>query len=814
MTDNPFDPDDQHQDDLDAQTRKLLELLARLSPAARQTLEIALGEALRIGRFWLGVEFLLMGLSKQAESALGEILRGLDIEPGEFRGALRGLAGVAVPGNAWKRQDVAQLGAAALPDMRVGDPATLTVEYGTETPPQAVLTPRMATVLRQAVELAQGTPVEPDHLLLAALQHPQCVAINLLLGLVAEKGRDPLEMLAYVQHRLGIETTPAPAHPPAMPFTPQGGGLLAKIGRDLTALARAGQLRPAVGENAHRAMVQMGLILQQMQANNPILLGDPGVGKTAIVEGFALRLAGTDVVAALAGKRIVDLSPGALLAGTKYRGELEERLQQLLQEVRAAAGQVIVFIDEVHTILGGKAEGGLGSIAELLKPALARGEFPCIGATPVDEYRRYIEADPALARRFTPVWIEEPSQEEAIEIAGRVAREYLAPRHGVAYPEEVIHEAVQLAARYIHDEFLPGKVIKMLDQAGPRLTMGSSLSGNSSLHVGERPGVRSVTVEIIRAIVAERTGVPLTQLSQSDQERLLALEDILKQRVQGQDEAVAQVARVVKRARAGLNNPRRPLGVFLFVGPTGVGKTELALALAEALFTEEDAIFRLDMSEYMEKHQVSRLIGAPPGYIGYEEEGQLTGRLRRRPYSVILLDEIEKAHEDMQHLFLQLFDAGRLTDSRGRVADGRNALFIMTSNLGAKEALGFPGQQKTYRGRIQTAIERHFTPEFLNRVDRIIYFEPLNETTLGAIFDKHFAAAVASLRAQGIVVDVVPARKAVLVQQHLNADRGARPLQRAIEDELIGPLTDKLLAGEIRPGMRVTIGEDDIVIDE
>ncbi len=793
-------------------TEQIPELLAHLSPIARQTLEIALGEALRIGRSWLGVEFLLMSLSKQTESALSEILRGLNIEPGEFRGALRGLAGVAVAGENWKRQDVAQLGAAALPELRTAAPATLAAEYGTETRP--MLTPRMMIVLRRAVELAQDAPVEPDHLLLAALQHPQCVAVNLLLGFFAEKGYDPRAMLVYVQQRLGIEAPATTARQTAVPFTPQDGGVLKKIGRDLTALAHAGQLRPAVGENAHRAMVQIGLTLQQTQANNPILLGDPGVGKTAIVEGFALRLAEADVVAALAGKRIVDLSPGALLAGTKYRGELEERLQQLLQEVHAAAGQIIVFIDEVHTILGGKAEGGLGSIAELLKPALARGEFPCIGATTVDEYRRYIEADPALARRFTPVWIEEPSPEEAIEIAGRVAREHLGPRHGVAYPENVIRESVQLAARYIHDEFVPGKVIKILDQAGPRLTMGSSLSGISPLYVGEGAGVRSVTVEIIRAIVAERTGIPLTQLSQSEQERLLALEETLKRRVQGQDEAVEHVARVVKRARAGLSNPRRPLGVFLFAGPTGVGKTELALALAEALFGEEDAIFRLDMSEYMEKHQVSRLIGASPGYIGYEEEGQLTGWLRRRPYSVILLDEIEKAHEDVQHLFLQLFDAGRLTDSRGRVADGRNALFIMTSNLGAKEALGFRRQQKTYHDRIQRAIEQHFTPEFLNRLDRIVYFAPLNETTLGAIFDKHFTAAVAPLRDRGIVVEVTPARKAALVEQQLNTDRGARPLQRAIEDELIGPLTDRLLAGEIQPGMQVTIEADGIVIVE
>jgi len=783
----------------------LADLLARLSPVAHESLEIGLGEALRIGRFWLGVEFLLMGLSKQEDGLLFKILSLLEVDPGEFRGALRGMAGVAVKGNAWKRADVAVLGAEALSELQEADPAALAAQFGTDDLPKAVITPRMMAVLREATKLAGESHIEPGHLLLAALHHPRCLAVNWLLGLAVERGHDPRELETYVRQYLGEAALPA--SPGVSLGTPALAprGLLGELGRDLTALAQAGKLRPAVGENAHQVMVQMGLVLLQSEANNPILLGDPGVGKTAIVEGFAYRLA-TDpkVVPPLAGKRIIDLSPGALLAGTKYRGELEQRLQQLLKEVAAARGGIIVFIDEIHTILGGRAEGGLGAISDMLKPALARGEFPCIGATTVAEYRRYIEPDPALARRFTPVWVEEPTPEEAVEIAARVAREHLSPHHGVAYPEEVVREAVALAVRYIHEEFLPGKAIKLLDQAGPRATLGGSLSGFAA---APREGLArgQVSVAMIRAIVSERTGVPLAQLSQSDQERLLALEETLKRRVQGQAEAVTQVARVVKRARTGLSDPRRPLGVFLFAGPTGVGKTELALALAEALFGEEDAIFRLDMSEYMEKHQVSRLIGAPPGYIGYEEEGRLTGRLRRRPYSVILLDEIEKAHEDVQHLFLQLFDAGRLTDSRGHLADGRNAIFIMTSNLGAKEALGFRGQQKPYREKMQTAIEAHFTPEFLNRVDRIVFFQPLNVDTLAAIFDKHFAAAVAPLRAQGIVVEVAPEVKAALVQQYLNDASGARPLQRAIEDELTAPLIDALLMGKIGHGMKVVV---------
>jgi ATP-dependent Clp protease ATP-binding subunit ClpC len=424
-----------------------------------------------------------------------------------------------------------------------------------------------------------------------------------------------------------------------------------------------------------------------------------------------------------------------------------------------------------------------------------------IGATTVGEYRRYIESDRALARRFTPVWIEEPSEEEAIEIVKEVAEKHLAPTHHVTYPKEVIEEAVRLAVRYLHDEFLPGKAIKLLDQAGPRVMMGGSLSGLGDAEDQDAPG--QVTVEIVREIVAERTGIPLTRLTEDEAQKLLRLEAELKGRVKGQHEAVTQVARVVKRARAGLADPRRPFGVFLFAGPTGVGKTELALALAEVLFDEEDAILRLDMSEYMEKHQVSRLIGAPPGYVGYEEEGQLTGRLRRRPYSVVLLDEMERAHPDVQHLFLQLFDAGRLTDARGNLVNGRNAIFAMTTNLGAKEALGFADQRTSYREKLQAAIEEHFTPEFLNRVDRVIYFEPLSKGALLKIFDKLFAQVQERLQTQNIQVEITEDFKQQLCERYTDTKRGARDLQRAIEDEIVVPLTDRLLAGKIKPGERI-----------
>ncbi len=812
---------EQRQVDLETRIGKLPlpMLLARLSGDVRQALEIGLGESLRIGRFWLGVEFVLMGLSKQPNSALSKKLAEIGLDGGDFRGALRGLVSVRVKD--WRKQrDVQSLGAVSLPELQEAPTEGLAEIFGSAKMPKAIITPRLLDILREAVRLAGDGKVSDRHFMLALLSERQALPVNLLLGQLAQARQDPRDWLRQLQREAGAaaplqepgrspaqQPGPAPRYRPAA-VLPPAGGLLAEVGRDLTALAQAGELHPAIGKGARKAMAQIGLILQQTQANNPILLGDPGVGKTAIVEGLAWRLANDpEVIAKLAGKRIVDISPNALTAGTKYRGDLEKRLGQLLDEVRAAQREVIVFIDEIHTILGGRAEGGLGAISDALKPALARGEFPCIGATTVAEYRRYIESDPALARRFTPVWIEEPGPEEAIEIAQKVADEFLTPRHGVSYPAEVVAEAVRLSQRYLHDEFLPGKVIKLLDQAGPRVTMGFSLRG---LVEGEQQaGSGVVSLEVIRQIVSERSGVPVTSLSLDERTRLLKLEDILQKRVKGQDEAVKAVAAMVRRARAGLSDPHRPVGVFLFAGPTGVGKTELALALAEALFDQEDAILRLDMSEYMEKHQVARLIGSPPGYVGYEEEGQLTGHLRRRPYSVVLLDEIEKAHVDVQHLFLQLFDAGRLTDARGRVVDGCNAIFTMTTNLGAKEAMGFLSDQKSYEEKLHAAIEEHFSAEFLNRVSRIVYFNPLNEAMLLLIFDKFLAQAIERFRAQGIEIEVPDKIKRDLCARHTDTRRGARPLQRAIEDEIITPLTDKLLAGEIRSGMKVVLGKVD-----
>lgn len=787
--------------DAEAPTESLTSLLSRLGDEGREALEIALGESLRIGQFWLGVEFLLMGLSKQEGLLLGRLLHELQEGRGYFRGALRGM--VKVVADDWRQsKDVAALGARALPQLQPAEPDKLAVNFARagERPP--VISPRMMRVLRDAAKLAGEAQVGHAHLLQAVLQHPQCLPVQYLYGLALGAGWQPKDVLDWVQRQSSQGKSHLPTAGRKSPPQPAK-GMLTTLGRDLTALAQENKLQPAEGETARQAMTQIGRILLQREANNPILIGEPGVGKTAVVEGFAWRLAGKGkgAITQLAGRRIVELSAHALTAGAKYRGDLEERLRQLLAEVKAAEGRVIVFIDEIHSILEG---GSVSGLADALKPALARGEFPCIGATTVAEYRQHIEKDAALARRFTPVWLEEPDLEESLLVVKKVAAGTLAAHHHVTFAPDAVAAAVRLSARHLHDERLPGKAIKVLDQACSRLIIPGSLSGELEEQTAINGGI--VTREAVLAVIAARTNIPLAQLGQTDSERLLKLESNLRERIIGQDEAIAQVARVVKRTGAGLADPRRPQGVFLFAGPTGVGKTELALALTVALFDREDAVFRLDMSEFMEKHQVARLTGAPPGYVGYEAEGQLTGRLRRYPYSVILLDEIEKAHQDVQHLFLQLFDAGRLTDAQGRLADGRNAIFIMTTNLGAKESLGFESGGQSYEQKLQAAIYKHFTPEFINRLDRIIFFNPLDEEALLAIFERELAPFQARLRDEKkIIVQVAEPLKRQIVLEAVQQRLGARPLRRLIEDQIITPVIEKLLAGAYQPGNQVLI---------
>ncbi len=788
------------------------DLMQRLSDEGRQTLAIALGESLRIGHFWLGIEFLLMGLSKQKGNAFPKLLEEMGIHPGQFRGMLRGIVDVAT-GQDWRKQDVLVLGAEALPRLQVADPDQLRQSFQTNEEQPPVLTPRVFNILRDAAKLSGEGPVGHNQLFGATLRHPHVLAMQVFFSVVSQVGWSPERVIDRVSELIEakpedlVGETPKPARQ-----RPKEKPILAALGRDLTQLAHEGKLHQTEGETARQAIAQIGKILLQHEANNPMLIGDPGVGKTAIIEGFAWSLAGfgKGTIEQLAGKQVIELSANTLIAGTKHRGELEERLQQLLNEVKTAEGQIIVFIDEIHNILGGGAIGRLSSIADAIKPALVQGEFPCIGATTVAEYYKQIEKDAVLGQHFTPVWIEEPDIKEAIEVVQKVVTSHLADHHhhDITIMEEAVEAAVKLSARYLHNERLPGKAIKVLDQACSGLIADGSLS---DLPEDKYQTVRGkvVTKEAVLEVIADRTNIPVEQLAKTEKERLRELENTLKKRVIGQDDAIMQVARVVKRAGAGLTDPQRPLGVFLFAGPTGVGKTELALALAEALFDREDVIFRLNMSEFMEQHQIVRLIGAPPGYIGYEAEGQLTEHLRRRPYSLVLLDEMEKAHDDVQHLFLQLFDSGRLTDSQGRFVDGRNAIFIMTTNLGANEALGFANVAQSYQEKLKAAIDEHFTLEFLNRIDRIVYFVPLNEDALVAIFDREFAPFQARLRTEkGIEITIAQDAKRQIAKYVAKQLRGARPLLHLIEDQIVVSIADKLLTGEYKPGTRITIAQD------
>lgn len=815
--------------------------LTWLNPEGREALEIALGEALRIGHFWLGVEFLLMALTKQDGRPLSDLLHEMDLSRRQFRGALRSMVGVATK-DEWQRKNAAELGARALPNLRPADPEKLAKSFqtGREQPP--IATPRMMQVLQTAKSLAGDEQIGHGHLLLAALQHPQCLAISLLFGLAAQAGWDPKTVQAWVIQRAGITGRPAPdeeekpadespdqglgpiPRPPQSPspHIPRGKGLLGKYGRDLNAEAKAGKLHPAIGVDD--LLRRMKRILIQREANNPLLIGEAGVGKTAIVEGLAYELVhGKPGVAELQGKRIVEISINSLVAGTKYRGELEERVERILAEVKASPEAtpvgVIIFIDEIHTVLGGGGDS-VSNIANALKPALARGEFRCIGATTISEYRQYIEKDPALRRRFETILVEEPSIDDCIEIL----KDLFNKQYGLEIPESAIEAAVRLSARYIQDERLPAKAIKLLHQAEAYVKLPSFFGQDEKAKEEEtQPRFAVINEDLIRYLLSKKTGIPMERLKGDELERIKGIEETLKAQVIGQDEAVHAVAQVIKRARAELRDPRRPVGVFLFVGPTGVGKTELARALAGFLFNdpEHGTMIRLDMSEYMEKHQVSRLIGAPPGYVGYEEEGQLTGQLRLHPYSVVLLDEIEKAHEDVYNIFLQLFDEGRLTDAKGRTVNGREAIFIMTSNAGseiyAQDPAGFLPKEKfspewlqEKRMSVDKAIRAKFKPEFLNRVDRVIHFNPLTKPDLKRIFQLQFEAVQKRLQeSRKVHLAITPEAGEHVCAAGYDALNGARPLARAIDRLIVEPLTDLILGEKIKANDTIEIGYSD-----
>ena len=639
-----------------------------------------------------------------------------------------------------------------------------------------------------------------------------------------------------------------------------------EFGTDLTAMAREGRIDPVVGREEE--IEQTIEVLSRRTKNNPVLIGEPGVGKTAIVEGIAQHIVDGDVPDTLRGKRLVELDLGGMVAGTRYRGDFEERLAKVTDEIRAHGDELIVFIDELHTVVGaGAAEGAMGA-ANMLKPALARGELHIIGATTIDEYRRDIEKDAALERRFQPILVPEPSQADTIEIL-RGLRDRYEAHHQVRFTDEAVIAAAELSDRYITNRFLPDKAVDLIDQAGARVRLrakrpdrdrrelerrlaglrrekeeavatedyaragdlrdqiadlaqrvggaGTGAGGSAGGGAGGRgeKAVPQVTAADIAEVVSRLTGIPVAQLTKEEKVRLLQLADHLHQRVIGQDYAVGAVAEAVRRSRAGLGDPGRPIGSFLFLGPTGVGKTELARALAEALFGSEDRMIRIDMSEFQERHTVSRLVGAPPGYVGYEEAGQLTEAARRTPYAVLLLDEIEKAHQDVSNILLQLLDDGRLTDSRGRTVDFKNTVVIMTSNLGSevigRRRLGFDPQAdggQDARMRVMGRLRESFRPEFLNRVDEIVIFASLDEAQLRRITSLLLRETSRRLHAQAITVEFSTEAIEWLAGRGYQPELGARPLRRTIQRELDSRLSAMLLDGRLAPHQHVTVARE------
>jgi ATP-dependent Clp protease ATP-binding subunit ClpC len=719
-------------------------------------------------------------------------------------------------------------------------------------PPQ--LTPGAKRALLDAHQISRAvgsTYIGPEHILFALAVNPESTAGRMLSG--ARVTPETLQRALA-----GQSVPPGQRGPGGRSATPT----LDEFGRDLTALAREGRIDPVIGRDDE--IEQTVEVLSRRGKNNPVLIGEAGVGKTAIVEGIAQRIVDDDVPQTLAGKRVVQLEMTGVLAGTRYRGDFEERMKRIIDEIREHTDDLIVFIDELHTVVGAgsASEGGMDA-GNILKPALARGELHIVGATTLDEYRKNIEKDAALARRFQPILVPEPTVDDAIAIL-RGLRDRYEAHHQVRYADEALVAAVELSDRYITDRFLPDKAIDLIDQAGARVRLRTNTPRRDLRDLerraeelqrdkdqaiaseqyelasqlrdqisevrqqieqlgGDQSAVPEVSVNDIAEVISRATGVPVQQLTEEEKDRLLRLEQHLHQRVIGQDEAVSAVAEAVRRSRAGLGDPQRPVGSFLFLGPTGVGKTELARALTEALFGAESRMIRLDMSEFSERHTVSRLVGAPPGYVGYEEAGQLTEAVRRRPYSVVLLDEIEKAHPDVFNILLQVLDDGRLTDGQGRTVDFKNTVLIMTSNIGSDlisrraGTLGFAGSASSSAGGQQSGLEEQLMrrlreslrPEFLNRIDEIIIFRQLDQAELRQITELLLDETRRRLRAQNVAVHFTAAAVDWIAQRGYQPEFGARPMRRTIQREVDNQLSRLLLDGQVSPGQEVTIDVED-----
>ncbi|HEX5973754.1 MAG TPA: AAA family ATPase, partial [Rubrobacteraceae bacterium] len=625
---------------------------------------------------------------------------------------------------------------------------------------------------------------------------------------------------------------------------------LDEYSRDLTQMAREGKLDPVIGR-AEEVETTIE-VLSRRTKNNPVLIGDPGVGKTAIVEGIAQRVVNDEVPETLSGKRVLQLDLSGIVAGTQYRGQFEERLKKIIDEVRENSEGLILFIDELHTVVGAGAAEGSMDASNMLKPALARGELHVVGATTIDEYRKNIEKDAALERRFQPVLVSEPTVDDTIDIL-RGLRDRYEAHHRVKITEEAIIAAAELSDRYIADRFLPDKAIDLMDQAAARVRLRSRTKPEDTRALedearrlqrekdqavaaedfdrarelrdraetlqrdleearqGRRP-VAEVRAEDIAEVVSRATGIPVSQLTQEERQRLMRLEEQLHERVVGQDEAVEAVAEAIRRARAGLGDPNRPIGSFLFLGPTGVGKTELARTLAEALFGEEAAMVRIDMSEFQERHTVSRLVGAPPGYVGYEEAGQLTESVRRRPYSVLLLDEIEKAHPDVFNILLQILDDGRLTDAQGRTVDFKQTVIIMTSNMGAERIQAHSSMEESFedlKEDMMQVVRSHLRPEFVNRIDEIIVFRELSREQIAEIAGLMLERTARRLRAQDIEVEFTEEAVELIAEEGFDPEFGARPLRRAIQRRVDNELASMVLGGSLNPGDKVVVGSEE-----
>ena len=799
----------------------------KFSERARRVLSLAQEEAQRFNHNYIGTEHILLGLVRETEGVAARVLSGLSVDLTKVRSAVEFIIGRG------ERPAQGEIG----------------------------LTPRAKKVVELAVDEARRmnhTYIGTEHLLIGLLREGEGVAAGVLesLGVNLEKVRAETHRILSNSGGGSSSSSRSSTRTPT----------LDQLGVDLTNAALGGKLDPVVGRDTEIERVTQ--ILSRRTKNNPVLVGEPGVGKTAIVEAMAQQISSGTVPETLQGKRLVTLDMGALVAGTKYRGEFEERLKKVIEEIKTS-GNCVLFIDEIHTLVGAGAAEGAVDASNILKPSLARGEIQCIGATTLDDYRKYVERDPALERRLQPVRVEEPDADMTVDILQGVKGQY-EEHHNVEITDDAVKAAATLSTRYIPDRFLPDKAIDLLDEAGSRVRLRGSHAPQEvqdamavlervrkekdeaiasqqyevaaelrdrELHLSENVGNleaewkadrnkerTQVTEEDIAEVVAMWTGIPVTRLAQEETTRLLQMEEELHKRIIGQDEAIVGISKAVRRARAGLKDPRHPIGVFLFLGPTGVGKTELVRAMAEFLFGHEDNMIRLDMSEFQERHTTARLIGAPPGYVGYDEGGQLTEGVRKKNYCAILLDEIEKAHPEIFNILLQIFDAGQLTDARGRRVDFRNSIIVMTSNLGSDlikrdTSLGFAvkadeaqSDRQAYermKDKVMDEVKRFFRPEFLNRLDATIVFHALDQSEIHQIVDLMMNMVRDELKERSINIELTEAAREHLGANGFDPVLGARPLRRLIQNEVEDRMSDVLLSGEIDEGDTAIVDLDD-----